>query len=157
MMSYSFNSKYIRDKRSPTPLNENVSKVMSATQRKNTKSELLLRKALRGIGLIGYRLHWKKVPGSPDIAFPGKKIAIFVNGCYWHRCPHCNYKLPEHNKEFWREKFITNVKRDVKNIKDLEEMDWNTLVIWECQINNNINDCISKINKLIAKRDKVIK
>ena len=71
--------KYSRDKRSPKPLNESTSKVMSANKAKNTKPELLLRKALWKKGHKGYRLNWKKVPGRPDIAFPGKKLAIFVD------------------------------------------------------------------------------
>ena len=82
--------KYIRDKRSPKPLSESTSKVMSANKAKNTKPEIALRKALWSEGYKGYRLNWKNVPGRPDIAYPGKKIAIFVNGCYWHRCPKCD-------------------------------------------------------------------
>tara|TARA_B100000214_G_scaffold192760_1_gene139423 strand:- start:1382 stop:1603 length:222 start_codon:yes stop_codon:yes gene_type:complete len=69
--------KYIRDKRSPNPLNDNVSKVMSANRAKNTKPESILRMGLSAHGIKGYRLHWTKVPGRPDIAFPGKKISNF--------------------------------------------------------------------------------
>jgi DNA mismatch endonuclease (patch repair protein) len=77
---------YVRDKRSPVPKNEAVSRVMSANRAKNTKPELLLRKALWQAGARGYRLHYKRVPGRPDISFVSKKVAIFVNGCYWRRC-----------------------------------------------------------------------
>jgi DNA mismatch endonuclease (patch repair protein) len=71
---------YIRDKRSPVPKNEAVSRVMSANRAKNTKPELQLRKALWHAGARGYRLHYKRVAGSPDIAFVSKKSTIFVNG-----------------------------------------------------------------------------
>lgn len=91
---------YVRDKRSPKPKNENVSRVMSANKAKNSKPEVQLRKYLWNNGLKGYRLHHKKSPGRPDIAYISKKLAIFVNGCYWHRCPKCNYTLPKNNRIF---------------------------------------------------------
>lgn len=92
---------YIRDKRSPKPKNAAVSKVMSANKAKNTKPEMLFRKALWAEGIRGYRCNYKNAPGRPDIAFPKKKIAIFVNGCFWHGCPYCKMPLPKNNTEFW--------------------------------------------------------
>ena len=77
---------YIRDKRSPTPKNNNVSKVMSANRAKDTKPELMVRKELYSLGLIGYRLHSKDTR-KPDISYNRYKLAIFINGYYWHRCP----------------------------------------------------------------------
>lgn len=79
--------------------------VMQANKSKNTKPELKVRKALRKAGLSGYRLHWKKAAGRPDICFPGRRVAIFVNGCFWHRCPHCSLPLPKSNVAFWSAKF----------------------------------------------------
>jgi len=127
------------------PLNANVSRVMSSNKAKNTKPELRLRKALYADGVRGYRLNWKKVPGKPDIAFPGRKISIFINGCYWHRCPHCELPLPKTNTEFWKEKFDKNIKRDKKKEKELLDLGWTVLVFWECKIKTNIKDCINKI------------
>ena len=72
---------YVRDKRSPNPKNENVSKVMSANKAKDTSPEIKLRKALWKKGANAYRLHYKGLPGRPDICFVNKKFAIFVNGC----------------------------------------------------------------------------
>lgn len=83
-------SMYSRDKRSPVPKNDTVSRVMSANRAKNSKPEVRLRKALWHAGLKGYRLHHKRIPGRPDISFVGKKLAIFVHGCFWHRCPKCD-------------------------------------------------------------------
>ena len=140
---------YIRDKRSPVPLNENVSRVMSRNKARNTKPELNLRRSLYADGVRGYRLNWKKAPGTPDIAFPGKKIAIFINGCYWHRCPHCELPLPKTNKEFWEEKFDKNIKRDIKKEKELLDLGWIVLVFWECKIKTNMKDCTNKIKAIL--------
>lgn len=125
---------YIRDKRSPTPLSENVSKLMSSNKGKDTKPELLLRKLLWKNGLRGYRIHPKNIPGRPDICFTSKKIAIFVNGCFWHRCPYCNYDLPKHNTSFWRDKFDKNVARDKEKIRQLKNLKWKVIIVWECQL-----------------------
>ena len=137
--------KYSRDKRSPKPLNESTSKVMSANKAKNTKPELLLRKALWKKGHKGYRLNWKKVPGRPDIAFPGRKLAIFVNGCYWHRCPKCDLPLPKTNTQFWKEKFDNNVKRDKKKNDELLSLGWKVIVIWECEIHSDLNKYVNLV------------
>jgi DNA mismatch endonuclease (patch repair protein) len=137
--------KYIRDKRSPIPKNENVSKVMSANKAKNTKPELLFRKALSNAGIKGYRLHWKSVPGKPDIAFVGKKLAIFINGCYWHRCPYCNPSFPKTNTEFWTDKFKKNISRDKKKKQELEAEGWKVLIFWECQIKKELDMCINEV------------
>ncbi len=140
--------KYCRDSRSPIPKNEQTSKTMSAIKAKNTKPELLLRKALWHSGVKGYRLHWKKVPGRPDIVFPGKKIAIFVNGCFWHRCPICNPSLPKTNVDFWADKFTKNVKRDKLKTQALEELGWIVLTIWECEIKKELDMQVERIKKL---------
>lgn len=111
---------------------------MKGNKRANTKPELLVRQRLRAAGLTGYRLEWK-VPGKPDIAFPGRKIAIFVNGCFWHRCPRCNPSQPKRNVEFWEAKFRRNVERDRAAITALTQMGWTPITIWECELKK---DCI---------------
>lgn len=106
---------------------------MKGNKGKDTSPELIVRKRLREAGLGGYRLQWK-VPGRPDIAWPGKRIAIFVNGCFWHRCPHCRPPLPKSNLEYWIPKFERNVERDARNIEALEADGWRVHVIWECEL-----------------------
>ncbi len=140
---------YIRDARSPTPKNEQTSKTMSAIKAKNTKPELILRKTLWNKGIKGYRLHWKKVPGRPDIAFPGKKIAIFINGCFWHRCPSCNPSTPKTNIEFWQNKFSKNIERDKRKIEELQSLGWQVLTIWECEIKKDLDTQITKIKEFL--------
>ena len=141
--------KYIRDGRSPIPEKEITSKIMSRIRGKNTKPEIILRQEMWRNGIKGYRLHWKKVAGSPDIAFPNKKIAIFVNGCYWHRCPYCNPAFPKTHQEFWKNKFKKNIERDKKKINDLQEDGWKVIVIWECKIKENIDECLKKIKEVL--------
>lgn len=141
--------KYIRDGRAPAPESDITSKVMSANVGKNTKPELALRKALRSIGLPGYRLHWKKVPGRPDITYPRHKMAIFVHGCFWHRCPHCDLPLPKSHTDFWSKKFERNKNRDKAKILALESDGWEVLVFWECEIKKDAKGCAEKVNNLI--------
>lgn len=111
-----------------------VRKSMQGNKRRDTKPELLVRQRLRAAELTGYRLDWAKAPGRPDIAFPGRKVAIFVNGCYWHRCPHCSPSVPRKNVEFWEAKFRRNVERDKRALAELEELGWLAITIWECEL-----------------------
>ena len=124
---------------SPPASNYAVHKSMQGNKRANTKPELLVREHLRKAGLTGYRLQWK-VPGHPDIAWPGKRVAIEVRGCFWHRCPHCKPSAPKKNVEYWEAKFARNVERDAENVHKLEEMGWRVHVIWECQLKKNAID-----------------
>lgn len=119
--------------RAPAPSSEATRNVMKANKRSNTKPELLVRKRLREAGLTGYRLQWK-APGRPDVAWPGKKVAIFVNGCFWHRCPYCDLPLPKSNVDYWVVKFERNKERDERNLRELEKAGWKVHVIWECQL-----------------------
>lgn len=133
-----------RDPRSPMPLNQHVIASMKGNTRKDTKPEMQVRRMLRDAGYPGYRLQWK-VPGRPDICYPGRKVAIFVNGCFWHRCPMCNLPIPKNNHEFWVEKFNRNVSRDRHNIQSLEDMGWHVVVIWECEIKNDPEGILKRI------------
>jgi DNA mismatch endonuclease (patch repair protein) len=107
---------------------------MQGNKGKDTKPELMVRKMLRDAGFPGYRLQWKKAPGRPDIAYPGRKVAIFVNGCFWHRCPRCDLPLPKANRDYWEAKFKRNVERDRSKVKELEALGWKVFVIWECEL-----------------------
>lgn len=110
-----------------------VHKSMQGNKRKDTKPELLVRQRLREAGLGGYRLQWK-VPGHPDVAWPGKKVALFIHGCYWHRCPHCKLSLPKKNTEYWVAKFNRNQERDAQNEATLIADGWKVHVVWECEL-----------------------
>ena len=123
---------------------------MSANKAKNSEPELKLRTALWHSGFKGYRLHYKKIPGRRDIVFVSKKTAIFVNGCFWHRCPHCNYALPKTNTSFWKNKFDKNIQRDKTKIDTLSSMGWKILIIWECELKTKSGFFIEEIKKTIS-------
>lgn len=129
----------------PEPASQVTTKVMKANKSKDTKPEIALRRALRDAGYPGYRLHWNKAPGHPDICYPGRKVAIFVNGCFWHRCPFCNLPLPKRNQDYWIPKFQRNVERDRMEQEALESEGWKVFVVWECQLNREPGDAVSGI------------
>lgn len=107
---------------------------MQGNKRRDTKPEFVVRRMLREFGWTGYRLDWKKCKGHPDIAYPGRKIAIFVNGCFWHRCPHCGLSMPKSNVEFWEAKFARNRARDARDSALLVSGGWTVITIWECRL-----------------------
>ena len=136
--------------RAPAASSYGVHKSMQGNKGKDTKPELLVRHRLCGAGLTGYRLHWD-APGRPDIAWPGKRVAIFVNGCFWHRCPHCNPPVPKSNREYWVAKFERNVQRDERNLHDLYDAGWTVHVIWECQLKKDaIDDTFAELLPQLA-------
>lgn len=108
------------------------SRMMSGIRGKNTKPEMIVRRAVFAAG-FRFRLHRKCLPGVPDIVLPGRNVAVFVHGCFWHMHAGCKYaKLPSSRQEFWREKLERNVKRDGENIDALVSLGWRVLVVWEC-------------------------
>ncbi|MFN7042533.1 MAG: very short patch repair endonuclease [Acidovorax temperans] len=108
------------------------SQMMSGIRAKNSAPELLVRKALFAMG-HRYRLHRRDLPGTPDIVMPGRKIAIFVHGCFWHAHQGCKYaKMPSTRIDFWTAKLRGNVDRDQRAAAKLAEMGWRVLNIWEC-------------------------
>ena len=130
----------------PAASSEATRHVMQANRSKNTGPELKVRAALREAGLTGYRLHWKKAPGHPDICFPGRRVAIFVHGCFWHRCPHCHPSVPKRNTAFWEAKFARNVERDRAAVAALEEAGWTVITIWECELKRtNIDKTMERV------------
>jgi DNA mismatch endonuclease (patch repair protein) len=141
----------VRDKRSPVPLNENTVKSMQGNRRKNTGPEMKVRKMLRDMGYPGYRLQWK-APGHPDIAYPGRKVAILVNGCFWHRCPKCNMPIPEHNKDYWTKKFDYNVRHDRETLAALQAEGWKVVVIWECEVGKEPETVRKRLSDALSSR-----
>lgn len=109
------------------------SAVMSKIRGKDTKPELILRKALFARG-FRYRVHCK-LPGKPDIVLRKYKTVIFVNGCFWHGHRNCKYAtMPKSNTDFWQSKILANQRRDELHTLQLEANGWNVLTIWECEI-----------------------
>jgi DNA mismatch endonuclease (patch repair protein) len=119
--------------------------VMRANPSKNTSPELHARRLLREAGFPGYRVHWKNAPGTPDIAYPGRRVAIFINGCYWHRCPTCYPTLPKSNQDFWAQKFHDNEVRDRRSAESLSAMGWRRYVVWECQLKKTPAEALDEV------------
>jgi DNA mismatch endonuclease, patch repair protein len=142
---------YLRDGRAPIPESEATSRVMSANKGKDTSPELKLRMALRDAGVPGYRLHWKKAPGRPDIVYPRHKLAIFVHGDFWHRCPVCNLPLPKSNTDFWRQKLERNFQRDANKVAALESEGWTVVICWEHEVKSEPENCAMKIKSILEK------
>jgi DNA mismatch endonuclease (patch repair protein) len=110
------------------------SHIMSCIKGKDTEPELFVRKIVSSLG-YRYRLHSSKLPGKPDLVFPGKKKVIFIHGCFWHQHAGCKIgKPPKSNVEYWAPKLAQNVKRDRKNIAALKRLGWKALVIRECRL-----------------------
>lgn len=113
---------------------------MSRIRGKDTKPEILLRKALHARG-FRYRVNVRGLPGSPDIVLPKWNCIIQVHGCYWHRHPGCpKATMPASNVEFWTEKFEANVRRDRAALARIQDMGWRTAVVWECAIGSKVRD-----------------
>ena len=111
---------------------ETRSRMMAAVPQADSKPEVVVRRLLHRMG-FRFRLHRKDLPGSPDIVLPRLKKVIFVHGCYWHRHGCRKTTMPSSNVGFWRDKFAANKARDRRVIRKLKRMEWESLVVWECQ------------------------
>lgn len=111
------------------------SAVMRRVKARDTRPELLVRRLLREIGRTGYRLDRKDLPGRPDIAFIGRRRAIFVHGCFWHGhdCKR-GARVPKTNTVYWLAKIGRNRARDIASARALAAMGWKSLTIWECEL-----------------------
>ncbi len=107
---------------------------MACVGSKNTKPELRVRSIAH---VMGYRfhLHRRDLPGTPDLAFPGRGKVVFVHGCFWHGHPGCRRaSMPETRRDFWADKILGNRRRDERNMAALEAARWKVLVFWECEL-----------------------
>ena len=120
------------------------SKRMSLIRSKWTKQEKKLHNFLKG-NKVKHRMH-PKLPGSPDILLPEKELAIFLHGCFWHKCPKC-YREPQSRRNYWVPKIERNVRRDEKNKRLLRGQGLNTRTIWEHQIEEAPIKAVQKILK----------
>lgn len=107
---------------------------MSRIKGTNTKPEEIVRKFLFSQG-FRYRKNDRRLPGTPDIVLPKYKTVIFINGCFWHGHKGCKYFVwPQNNADFWKSKISANMQRDRTKVLELQNLGWNVIVIWECDI-----------------------
>ena len=109
---------------------------MSHIRGKDTSIERMVRSFLFAKGLR-FRKNDKRYPGHPDVVLPKYRTIIFVNGCFWHRCPHCHPSTPKRNTEFWEAKFRRNVERDARALAELEELGWTAITVWAAKLLRN--------------------
>ena len=123
--------------------------IMASVHSKNTKPEMVVRKMVYQLG-YRYRLYSDKLPGRPDLAFAGKRKAVFVHGCFWHRHPDCRYATsPKTRVEFWKSKFQANVARDELTRRKLEQMGWKVLTVWQCELKDP-DKLAERLNEFLA-------
>ena len=122
------------------------SRMMSGIRGKDTKPELVLRKALHRVG-VRYRLHGTHLPGRPDLILPRRQAVIFVHGCFWHRHAGCHWcSTPASNSEFWAAKFERNRVRDSEVMDALHANGWRIGVVWECGLRAaSLDDTVERI------------
>ena len=127
------------------------SEVMASIRGKGNRStEWKLRARLISAGISGWRLHASEVPGKPDFIFPNEKIAIFLDGCFWHGCKKCR-SIPESNRDFWKKKIGGNKKRDREADRKLGKAGWLVLRFWEHQIKREPSKCMDAVFKALGK------
>lgn len=122
---------------------------MSRIRSRDTALEVAFRRELRQLGVVGYRLH-VAVAGRPDIAFVGRKIAIFVDGCFWHGCGRCHRRPVATNSTYWREKIARNRKRDRATTRKLRASGWLVLRFWEHEIQKDPRRCAGKVANILG-------
>lgn len=123
------------------------SEIMSHVRNRDTRPELVLRKALYQAGIRGYRVR-TTVKGHPDIVFPRSRVAIFVDGCFWHGCTRCR-NIPSTNLQFWQRKIQANRERDKFINQTLQNQGWTVLRFWEHDIKDDLPECIDKVRKAL--------
>ena len=125
--------------------------MMASVKKKNTKPEIVVRRFLHRSGLR-FILHDKRLPGTPDLVFPGPRTVLFIHGCFWHQCPHCavGKKEVRSNIGYWLPKLERNQARDAKAQAELTAAGWRALVVWECQIADRT--LLSKLATIVKQR-----
>ena len=109
---------------------------MALVRNKNTKPEMRVRSMAHRMG-FRFRLHGSAIPGHPDLVFASARKVIFVHGCFWHRHPACpRTRMPKSRLDFWRPKLLGNARRDRKNQAALRKLGWASLIVWECETEN---------------------
>ena len=126
---------------------------MSRIRGRDTGPEKRVRSLLHRLG-FRFSLRNQKLPGRPDIVLKGRKVAIFVHGCFWHRHTRCkNSVLPKTRSEFWLAKLNENVERDKRNALQLKQQGWKVLTIWECEVEEETRLSKMLLAELAGERD----
>lgn len=137
------------------PIVDNVdpatrSRIMSRIRGKDTTPELSLRRALFGLG-VRYRVHNRRVPGTPDISHTKTRVAVFVDGCFWHGCPQ-HYSTPASRQEYWAGRLAYNKDLRQRVKARLLAGNWEALEFWECEVKRDADEAAARISQAIQRR-----
>lgn len=126
-----------------------ISRKMRSIRKSGTSPELRLRLGLARKGVSGWIVNCKEVEGNPDLMFWSQRLAVFVDGCFWHGCPICGH-TPQRNNPFWTEKFRTNRRRDKQVNRALRMSGIEVMRFWEHQILNGVDACVERISSRLS-------
>jgi DNA mismatch endonuclease (patch repair protein) len=129
---------------------EGRSRNMAGIRSKDTKPELALRMGLRLAGAAGYRLHRKDIPGRPDVAFIRWKVAVFVDGVFWHGHPD-HWDQAKASSDYWRTKIARNIERDRAADAALEAMGWTVVRMWDQDVKSDLDGCVRRVTGALAR------
>jgi DNA mismatch endonuclease (patch repair protein) len=123
---------------------------MAAVGSRNTTPEVRLRKALYAVGVRGWRCHYRRAPGTPDLAWPGSRVAVFVDGAFWHGHP--SRHRPGRSGDYWDKKIARNVERDREVDRELEALGWAVERIWDFEIRRDLDAVVERVAGLVQNR-----
>ena len=121
---------------------------MRKVKARNTSPEMKVRRLIWAMGFRGYRVNYDGLPGKPDIVFTKRKKVIFVHGCFWHGhdC-RAGRNTPKSNGVYWNAKLARNQERDGQRHREIKEMGWDVLILWECELKREVADVCQQIYK----------
>ncbi|MFN3590955.1 MAG: very short patch repair endonuclease [Thermaurantiacus sp.] len=122
---------------------------MAGIRGSDTRPELTLRRALHARGLR-YRLHDRRLPGTPDLVLPRWRAVIFVHGCFWHGHGCRLFKWPATRSEWWREKIKANIARDIRNTAALGAAGWRVFTVWECELRSDPAATVARVHDIVT-------
>jgi DNA mismatch endonuclease Vsr len=117
----------------------------------NRSTELKLRGALIQSGVSGWKIQPKNIDGRPDFGFPKIRVAVFVDGCFWHGCPQC-YRRPKTSRDYWDQKVARNIARDRGVIARLRRKGWSVIRLWEHDAQRSAKACVERIVRTVSQR-----
>lgn len=139
------------------PVLQSVSKSMRGNRSTGTLPERILAKMAWNAGYRGYRKNDRRIPGKPDLYFPRLKLAVLLNGCFWHRCPYCKLPLPKSNTVFWDKKFAMNKERDKRQRKLRNAADIRTFVVWECRLIKDPDRVLERLGRVVIEQEERVR
>ena len=131
-------------------MESNRSRMMARIRAKDTRPEMMVRRFLHACG-YRYRLHDRRLPGSPDIVLPRWRTVVEVRGCFWHAHEGCDrFRIPKTRTEWWRDKLMRNRERDGDNLAGLIDLGWNVVVVWECALRDRPDEALQEIHEILS-------